>query len=103
MTKKNGGNTEGTNYEDAQLSCSLTVENFKKAFASSDDIVYMDLLITNRPDLSVTLIYVDGLANQDTINDNIVFHFQKANGMKTVRRLRKHMALLSTEHLMFLQ
>lgn len=78
MTKKNGGNTEGTNYEDTQLSCSLTVENFKKAFSSSDDIVYMDLLITNRPDLSVTLIYVDGLANQDTINDNIVFSLSKS-------------------------
>ena len=58
--------------KDALLLGSLTSDNIKKIFAESADIIYRDILVKNRSDLKVTIIYVDGMTNLKIINDNIV-------------------------------
>lgn len=65
--------TQNINDKDELLSKELTSENIKKLFKESSDITNRDILIKNRPDLKVTLFYVDGMTNMKIIDDDIVY------------------------------
>ena len=69
----NNQNTTDIDDKDKLLSGDFTSENIKKIFAESTDIEQRDIFIKNREELKVTLFYVDGMADQKTISDNIVF------------------------------
>ncbi|MGI5849578.1 MAG: spore germination protein [Christensenellales bacterium] len=72
MEKERQNNTQSINNIDALLSGELTSDNLKKIFSESTDIVNRNIMIKNQSDLSITLFYVDGMANQKIINDNII-------------------------------
>ena len=68
----NAQQTQDIDGKDRLVSADLTSENFKMIFAESADVVNRDILIRNRTELKVTLFYIDGMANQRIINDDIV-------------------------------
>lgn len=59
--------------KDRLISGDFTSENIKKIFSESSDIVHRDIFIKDREELKVTLFYVDGMADQKMISDNIIF------------------------------
>lgn len=71
-------NNSDVNKKDRLMSGSLNSDTIKELFAESSDIVSRTVLIRNREDLSVTLFYVDGMAQQKIINDNIVYPLSRS-------------------------
>ncbi len=57
----------------------FTSDNIKKIFSESADIVSRDIFIKDREDLKVTLFYIDGMANDKMIGDNIAFPLARSN------------------------
>jgi spore germination protein KA len=50
----------------------LNSKNLKEIFGNSGDIKFRDILINNKEDMKVTLIYVDGLVNSSYISDYVL-------------------------------
>lgn len=50
----------------------LNSKNLKEIFGNSGDIKVRDILINNKEDMKVTLIYVDGLVNSSYISDYVL-------------------------------
>ncbi len=69
---------ENIRAKDALMQERLTSETIKKIFEESTDIVSRDVLIRNREELKVTLFYVDGMAQEKVIADNIIFPFSRS-------------------------
>jgi len=71
MAKRNGTpiHTEET---DGLKQLSLNSDELKKLFSSSADVVFHSVRIGGNPALSVALVFIDGLADQKVIDDNIV-------------------------------
>ena len=61
------------------LAGTLTLDNIKKVFNESTDIIYRDLLINNEAHLTVTIVYIEGMSDFKIINDNLVCPFSTSN------------------------
>ena len=72
MRRKANRRRSETSDSDKLVSGPLTSENIEKIFAQSADVVFRNIFIMDRADLCVTVIYIDGMANTETINDNII-------------------------------
>ncbi len=74
--------TENTTTDPLQ-SLNLTSEDIHKIFSASNDVVFRDLLIRNRPSLRVSIVYMDGLCNIKIIDDNIVCPLSSSRWLDT--------------------
>ncbi len=69
----NAEDKQSIDEKDRLIEGEFTSENIKKIFSESSDLVHRDIFIKDREDLKVTLFYIDGMANDKMIGDNIVF------------------------------
>ena len=62
-----------TNIKDIKISpyIDLNIERLKDAFEDCQDVVYKELVIGEKLDKKLTLVYIDGLVNTDTIAENV--------------------------------
>ena len=67
-TSNAAGNGNMPEFKDNEV----TFANIKRILSDSDDINYQIHYINNRPDLSVTLIYVDGMVDTKIVNEDIL-------------------------------
>ncbi len=71
--RTNDSHQSELNEKDRLIAGAPTKDAMKQIFSESADIVFHDILIKNRSDLRITIVYVDGMANTKVIDDNIVF------------------------------
>ncbi len=62
-----------TNIKDIKISpyIDLNIERLKEAFEDCQDVVYKEFVIGEKLDSKLTLVYIDGLVNTDTIAENV--------------------------------
>lgn len=59
---------ETFNYDELEL----TSTNVANVLNVNSDVIFRDIVIRNNPHLKVTLVYVDGLINQDSVSDYVL-------------------------------
>lgn len=72
MSRKNTNVQQAADDKEKLLAGALTLDNLKKVFAESTDIIYRDIMVNNEAQLTVSLVYIDGMTDIKIINDNIV-------------------------------
>ena len=79
MSRNNTNEQQSTDDMERLLACELTLDNIKKVFAQSTDIIYRDIMVSNEAQLTVTLVYIDGMTDLKIVNDNIVCPLSASN------------------------
>ena len=69
---KGRGNTVHPKEEDGLRQLPVCSNELKKLFSSSSDIIFRSALIGGNPALPVVLVFLDGLADQKIIDDNVM-------------------------------
>lgn len=82
----------------------ITTENIKAVFKDQDDVMYKVAFIRGEPELRADLVYVDGMADVSSINEDIIKPlnenpvFQRVNTQEGGLRSRRKRRYLSRLH-----
>lgn len=79
----------------------LTTENIQKILGSSSDVKIRELLINEKTKLEISMVYVDGLANQSFISDYILKPLFNDVSLKNAENTKRLIKLIDEGNIYF--